>query len=602
MPAAIVDPSIQAQGPIPASPISGMLRSIVGAYGQQFPNALERSEMQMRNAETQKLTNENAAPQQLQDLFARAYQTQAGNGQPPVVQSGAAPQGGAPQPASAPSRDQLVSSTLPEVVGAMARAGQYGNIGSMFRTLTANAPGITVVGKDAQHPSPVSMSMLGAGDSYTSTPDAALVGATPGQRDRNAKINDMLASNPGITRDQAANVVDGVTTVEIDPTTKNAFLVNKLNKTSELLRSPAQGTSPTAPGNAPAAPAGNPSNNPFNLRPVGATEGFQSYASPQEGMLAGMHDLAVKLSGKSQAMAGKPVTLRNIISTYSPPNENKTDALVKNAAARMGVDPDAVLDINALQPLSQAILAQEQGGTTANAAAPAIAAAAPGFTLKRGDLGIPFGSIYGGPAAVGRMAGGIAALTGNAEANNSSTQGLTNVNDIKNQLIAIKSLQMGMRSNAGAQSRFAQQFPATDPQLLDEGNMAAGATTGSGTAEDQIMRGLQGAVTDRISDAQTLADPNTGAEERQYAQERVNKTDKLFSGLPPSVQEAYRKATGQTELAGPTNLEQGKAATTAPTPGPDGLVKVVGPDGQPYKVPPTSVSAILKAGGKLRTE
>lgn len=586
MPQAIVDPIVQAQGSIPASPLSAMMSHIVGVYGRQFPTPLERSEMQYKNAATQQLQQQNSAPQELQDIATRIYSS-------PASMAGAAVQNGTDGNVPLPSTDQRVRDNLPETIGTLARAGQYSNLGSAIRTIVANAPGVTYDSGNLNHPSPVSAAMVGSGESPLNTPEAMSAGMTPAARDRAAKINNILQNNPSMAPSRAANIVDDVLAYPQDPTTKTIFEVNKgtgeqvplrLGNTqidsSGNVQQPGDASAP-APAVAPAvttSPSGS-NNNPFNLRPVGSSTGMQSFPNQQAGILAGLKDLTAKISGNSPAMGGKAPTVRNIISTYSPPNENNTAALIQNAAQRMGVDPDQQLTLQHLVPLADAVLQQEGNGTgarppTTPPSTPAGATRA--LALQRGQLGIPFDSIYGGPATAGRIAGGIGAVFGNSEANNGATSGLTNVNDIKNQLISIKNLQMGMRTNSAAQARFAQQFPETDPQLLDTENLASGATTGSGTAEDQIIRGLQGAVVDRISDAQVFANPNTAAEERQYAQERMNKTDKLFAGLPKPVRQLYQAAISGQQAAASSNLQQGQATTTIPA----GKVRVMSPDGK----------------------
>src|SRR6185369_11388595 len=133
------------------------------------------------------------------------------------------------------------------------------------------------------------------------------------------------------------------------------------------------GTAPIAAGNAPTASVGTgvtPINNPGNLRPVGASTGFQQFPTPQAGADAMRNDLMIKLSGNSQVMQGPP-TLRNIISTWAPPNENNTEQLVQNAAQRSGLSPDQPLGpqhVNALM----SIIAQQEGnpGAISNTAQP----------------------------------------------------------------------------------------------------------------------------------------------------------------------------------------------------------------------------------------
>lgn len=102
-----------------------------------------------------------------------------------------------------------------------------------------------------------------------------------------------------------------------------------------------------------------PINNPGNLRPVGATTGFRQFPSPESGVAALSGDLAQKLTGNSTALNGQKPTIRNIITAYSPPNENNTSALIQQASQRMQVDPDQPLSIKHLEPLTNVIMKQE---------------------------------------------------------------------------------------------------------------------------------------------------------------------------------------------------------------------------------------------------
>jgi len=100
-----------------------------------------------------------------------------------------------------------------------------------------------------------------------------------------------------------------------------------------------------------------PGNNYGNLRPPGASSGFQSFSTPEEGVAA--------LDKNLQAYASKGVnTLRGVISRWSPPNENKTDALVTSAAKRLGLDPDQKIDLTnpaVRQSIGTALMLQEHG-------------------------------------------------------------------------------------------------------------------------------------------------------------------------------------------------------------------------------------------------
>lgn len=114
----------------------------------------------------------------------------------------------------------------------------------------------------------------------------------------------------------------------------------------------------TGTSNTPtSAPMGVPNmNNPGNMRPVGASTGFQSFATPQDGVDAMTKDLNLKISGLSPAMAGKKPTLNNIISTWAPPNENNTGNYVKFVSDETGIAPDQVLTPQQIPQVQKAMI------------------------------------------------------------------------------------------------------------------------------------------------------------------------------------------------------------------------------------------------------
>ena len=80
-------------------------------------------------------------------------------------------------------------------------------------------------------------------------------------------------------------------------------------------------------------------NNPGNLRPVGSSSGFQQFATPEEGISAADKNL--------QAYGKKGVnTLRGVISRWAPPSENDTETYINTVAKKIGLDPDAKIDLN----------------------------------------------------------------------------------------------------------------------------------------------------------------------------------------------------------------------------------------------------------------
>ena len=97
-------------------------------------------------------------------------------------------------------------------------------------------------------------------------------------------------------------------------------------------------------------------NNTTNMRKVGSND-FQSFGSYEEGKAKTINQLKTYASRNIN-------TLAQIISTWSPPNENDTQALIKNAAQRSGIDPNMKLDMNnpmTLDAISGLIAQQEQG-------------------------------------------------------------------------------------------------------------------------------------------------------------------------------------------------------------------------------------------------
>lgn len=616
MPVQLVDPATQAQGTLPASPVAGAFAQMIGGMGRNFPTAMDRADINYKNLAAQKLQQELGAPQSLADAFTSIRPSTA----PQLPPEGPLPDGSPPPPpAQAQPQDEaaLVQQNLPNLIKALAQSGNVAAIPSVGRFFTATAPGIPALGTDAQHPSPVSMAMMGAGDAYTSTPDATLMGATPGQRDRNAKINDMMQGNPGINRQQAGNVVDGVMDAVVDPTTKNVFLVNKLNGTSQLLHSPAQGTGQINGQPAPAAPTGapaaTPGNNPFNLRPVGATTGFQSFATPQDGLMAGMHDLSVKLSGQSQAMGGKTPTVRNIISTYSPPNENATAQLIQNAAQRMGVSPDQPLNMSHLLPLAQAVLQQEQGsGGTAQAAAagqqPAQGQGAPASpqtpTFGPNNLKFDLNNVFGVGPTLSRVMSGNGGTAGDT---------LSQLNGVKRAMAEIDAASLAGRNNQSLQHLSTEQLPFSDKDITSPLDLVRTGWQNGSQGNLDIARKMNDYVAMRKDFTSRLADPNTSSAERDEMTKTLPKIDNLISTYAQGPEaDAYRQQFGLPATGGaapaapaqPSNLDAGNAATTLPAyKNIPGQTPVTAADiqhtAQIHGMTPSAVIAKLRQAGKV---
>jgi hypothetical protein len=129
---------------------------------------------------------------------------------------------------------------------------------------------------------------------------------------------------------------------------------------------------------APAAPTtgGVNANNFGNVRPIGASTGFQQPKTPEEGIQI--------LDNNLKAYADKGInTLAGVITRWAPPNENDTQALIKAAAQRLSIDPNQPIDLKnpaVRQAIGTAIMIQEKGKglfTSAPAAQTPSVAAAP---------------------------------------------------------------------------------------------------------------------------------------------------------------------------------------------------------------------------------
>jgi hypothetical protein len=96
---------------------------------------------------------------------------------------------------------------------------------------------------------------------------------------------------------------------------------------------------PTAGDGAVAGGSGVNAYNVGNVRPKGSSTGFQQPGSYDEGLKIMDDNL------KSYAKQGIN-TLRGVISKWSPPNENDTEALIKAASSRLGIKPDDKFDLN----------------------------------------------------------------------------------------------------------------------------------------------------------------------------------------------------------------------------------------------------------------
>jgi hypothetical protein len=129
---------------------------------------------------------------------------------------------------------------------------------------------------------------------------------------------------------------------------------------------------------AQAAGGGVPGNNFGNIRPQGASSGFQSFATPQEGLAA--------IDNNLKAYGAKGInTLSGVINKWAPHIvnnhiENDTQAYIKDVSHRLGIDPNQPIDLNnpaIRQAVGTGIMLHEQGSRIFNNAQPKPMAAGP---------------------------------------------------------------------------------------------------------------------------------------------------------------------------------------------------------------------------------
>jgi hypothetical protein len=101
---------------------------------------------------------------------------------------------------------------------------------------------------------------------------------------------------------------------------------------------------------------GNKINNPGNIRPTNQKTGFNNYGNADAGLKA--IDDNLRIYGEKHGID----TLAGVISRWSPPEENNTAALIKNASKRLGLDPNKKINLSdpvVRHTISGAIVQQE---------------------------------------------------------------------------------------------------------------------------------------------------------------------------------------------------------------------------------------------------
>lgn len=154
-------------------------------------------------------------------------------------------------------------------------------------------------------------------------------------------------------------------------------------------------------GQAIAEPANRPVNNPGNMRPVGASTGFQQYKTPEEGIAAA--DQNLKVYGEKHGIN----TLRGVISRWAPPQDkNDTESYINTVAQKIGLDPNQKINLSdpvQRHVISGAMFTVEKGAKNLFKSAPeeqtAQASGDPLEAFLSGETGQPTKSVQSQPKA-----------------------------------------------------------------------------------------------------------------------------------------------------------------------------------------------------------
>lgn len=92
-------------------------------------------------------------------------------------------------------------------------------------------------------------------------------------------------------------------------------------------------------------------NNPGNLRPPGASTGFQHFGTADEGVKAMARQIAI------YAQRDKLDTLAGIIGKYAPPGENDTEAYVRDVSKKTGYGGGQHLNLSDSQTMAKVVAA-----------------------------------------------------------------------------------------------------------------------------------------------------------------------------------------------------------------------------------------------------
>lgn len=174
----------------------------------------------------------------------------------------------------------------------------------------------------------------------------------------------------------AQQVADQRQLAEDDRLTKSLSKLEALSKLQSMQQSQAMnqkimerltgGPKMSGATNVPSnAPLSVRNNNRGNLKDP-RTGGFRQFATPEEGDMANLNDLKLKISGNSPVMQQKfgkdyVPNIENIITAWAPPSENDTQNYINFVSSKLGIDPKQPLDKSQAEILLWAMGLMEGG-------------------------------------------------------------------------------------------------------------------------------------------------------------------------------------------------------------------------------------------------
>jgi len=164
------------------------------------------------------------------------------------------------------------------------------------------------------------------------------------QADRSGKAQEEVANQERLTQeyqrqvDITKNIVENLEKAR--QASEGATTEQALQGVPAYLRPFIRETAPSIFNAGQVGGGGSGRNNIMGIRNPGQTTGFRDFNSPEESFAAGINQLQYYKTRYGLT------TLRQWIMRYAPPKENDTEGYIRRVASKVGIAPDAEIDIN----------------------------------------------------------------------------------------------------------------------------------------------------------------------------------------------------------------------------------------------------------------